>query len=137
MRCWTGPGAAARRASASGCCSRRALLGIANAGAPGLLLLDEATSGLDLAGRELLLDLVDRSAVLTDLDVRATLVVAHHLEDLPVSTSHALLLAGGRVVAEGPADDVLGSTALAEAFGIPVVGRRRADGRFAVVGTGG
>ena len=68
---------------------------------PRLLLLDEPSTGLDIAAREQLLESID---LLTEThpDV-ASVLVTHHLEELPSSTTHALLLADGRVVAAGPA----------------------------------
>lgn len=70
---------------------------------PRLLLLDEPATGLDLAAREQLLD-----ALATSRQVHpelATVLVTHHLEELPASTTHAMLLRAGRCVASGPADD--------------------------------
>jgi iron complex transport system ATP-binding protein len=101
--------------------------------APPLLLLDEPASGLDLAARELLL------AALTELaafdPALATVVVSHHLEDLPAHTSHALLLAGGAVVGAGQVATTLTSEALSACFGVGVaVGRH--DGRWLATMTG-
>src|SRR5579863_6482706 len=64
---------------------------------PRLLLLDEPSTGLDIAAREQLLESIDRLTQ-TQPDV-ATVLVTHHLEELPSSTTHAVLLADGRVVA--------------------------------------
>ena len=63
---------------------------------PRLILLDEPSTGLDIAAREQLLESID---LLTEThpDV-ASVLVTHHLEELPSSTTHALLLADGRVV---------------------------------------
>jgi iron complex transport system ATP-binding protein len=94
---------------------------------PGLLLLDEPTAGLDLGGRE---DLVHRlSALAADPSTPATVLVTHHVDEIPPGYDHVLLLRGGRVTAAGPIDDVLTSTALSECFGIDVTLERR-DGRF-------
>jgi iron complex transport system ATP-binding protein len=94
---------------------------------PRLLLLDEPTAGLDLGGRE---DLVQRlSALAADPSTPATVLVTHHVDEIPPGYDHVLLLRGGRVTAAGPIDDVLTSTALSECFGIDVTLERR-DGRF-------
>ncbi|HEV2527532.1 MAG TPA: ATP-binding cassette domain-containing protein [Thermomicrobiales bacterium] len=94
---------------------------------PRLLLLDEPATGLDLPAREALLAAVTdlRS---TDPDL-AIVVVAHHLEDLPSGTSHALLMAKGLAVRQGDAAEVLRSEPISECFGIPVEVTHR-DGRW-------
>lgn len=89
---------------------------------PELLLLDEPTTGLDLPGREALLGTLERLA--RDDPDRATVVVSHHLEDVPATTTHALLLAHGRVVATGPVDDVLAAEPMSACFGVAVHVRR-------------
>jgi iron complex transport system ATP-binding protein len=94
---------------------------------PRLLLLDEPTGGLDLVGREHVL------ATLADLheaDDRLTIVLStHHLEELPVTTSHVLLLANGRRVAFGTPVEVLSDETLSRAYGCNV-NVTRADGRY-------
>ena len=57
---------------------------------------------------------------------------SHHLEDLPVTTDHALLLNGGRVVAAGAVDDVLTDDVVSRCFGI-AVRIHRAGGRWTAV----
>jgi iron complex transport system ATP-binding protein len=85
---------------------------------PRLLVLDEPASGLDLPAREALI------ASLTDLEqsdpALASMMVSHHLEELPPTITHALLLREGRVVACGSAVDVLVDQPVSEAFGIPI-----------------
>ena len=85
---------------------------------PRLLLLDEPSTGLDIAAREQLLEAIDLLTH-THPDV-ATVLVTHHLEELPSSTTHALLLAGGRVVAAGPATQALSSANVSAAFDHPI-----------------
>jgi iron complex transport system ATP-binding protein len=55
--------------------------------------------------------------------------VTHHVEEVPVGTTHALLLSRGRVVGSGPVDQVLVAPLLSRAFGLPLVVEHR-DGRF-------
>lgn len=96
----------------------RALIARALVVEPHLLLLDEPTTGLDLAAREILLDvLMDLRTLRPDL---ASVLVTHHLEELPASTTHALVLSEGRVMASGSVDDVLDSDTVSRAFGHPV-----------------
>ncbi|MEO9323811.1 ABC transporter ATP-binding protein [Nocardioides sp. C4-1] len=95
---------------------------------PELLLLDEPAAGLDLGGRE---DLVSTLSTLAyDPDAPATVLVSHHVEEIPPGFTHALLLRQGAVVAQGPVDDVLTERALSATFGMPLV-LTRADGRWA------
>jgi iron complex transport system ATP-binding protein len=96
----------------------RVLIARALISEPRLLLLDEPSTGLDIAAREQLLETVD---LLTETHPEvASVLVTHHLEELPTSTTHALLLADGRVVAAGPAADALTSENVSAAFSHPI-----------------
>lgn len=98
---------------------------------PDLLLLDEPTTGLDLAAREVLLGVL---AELRQLRPElASVLVTHHLEELPASTTHALVLSGGTVVARGEVDEALTSETISEAFRHPIAVERRA-GRWSATG---
>jgi iron complex transport system ATP-binding protein len=95
---------------------------------PELLLLDEPAAALDLGAREALVLRLSRLAA--DATAPTTVLVSHHVEEIPRGYTHALLLAHGRVVASGPIDEVLVGSALSETFGLPLQVERR-DGRFA------
>ena len=85
---------------------------------PRLLLLDEPTAGLDLPSRERLIASFDAMA-----DANAalpTVTVTHHLEEIPATTTHALLLRQGTVVAQGPIAATLTGAAVSDCFGIDV-----------------
>ena len=106
---------------------QRTLLARAMMTDPELLLLDEPAAGLDLGARE---DLVARlTALAADPDGPATVMVTHHVEEIPPGFTHALMLREGRVVAQGLLDDVLTAENLSETFAQPLelVSRR---GRF-------
>ncbi len=82
---------------------------------PELLLLDEPAAGLDLGGRE---ELVARLADLAaDPDSPATVLVTHHVEEIPPGFSHCLILSEGKVVDSGLLTDVLTADNLSKAFG--------------------
>jgi iron complex transport system ATP-binding protein len=108
----------------------RTLIARALMGRPRVLLLDEPAAGLDLAGREQLLASLD--ALRHEQPELATVLVTHHLEELPATTSHALLLRDGRMLAAGPAADVLTTERVGACFDYPVVIARQA-GRWQVL----
>jgi len=108
----------------------RALIARALMAEPELLLLDEPAAGLDVAGREQLLTSMDE---LRQQQPRlATVLVTHHLEELPASTTHALLLRGGKTLAAGTVGDVLTSELASACFDHRVAITRHA-GRWAVL----
>lgn len=94
---------------------------------PELLLLDEPAAGLDLAGRE---DLVQRLAELAgDADAPATVLITHHVEEIPPNFTHALLLREGTVVAQGLLAETVTGENLSKTFGLPLLVRHE-EGRF-------
>ena len=85
---------------------------------PELLLLDEPASSLDLGGRE---DLLKRIEIFAkDPLAPATVIVTHHIEEIPSGTTHALLLKDGTVVAQGVIDTVITDQNLSHAYGLPI-----------------
>ena len=88
---------------------------------PEVLLLDEPNAGLDMGGREALVEALDQLAA----ESPPTVLVTHHVEDIPPTTTHLLALAGGHPVAQGPIDEVLSAELLSELFGLPVELDRR------------
>jgi iron complex transport system ATP-binding protein len=105
----------------------RALIARALMPRPRLLLLDEPTTGLDVAAREQLLTGLDElRAEHPDL---ASVLVTHHLEEIPASSTHAVLLRAGEVVASGGIDEVLTTERVSACFDHPIR-VARLDGRF-------
>ena len=94
---------------------------------PELLLLDEPASSLDLGGRE---DLLRRIESLSkDPLAPATVIVTHHIEEIPVGTTHALLLRDGVAVAQGEVASVITDQNLTQAYGLAITVQTE-GGRF-------
>jgi iron complex transport system ATP-binding protein len=85
---------------------------------PELLLLDEPAAGLDVGGRERLVAYLCRLA--SQADHPTTVMITHHVEEIPAGFTHVLLLKAGAVVVAGPLRDVLTAEALSETFGLPL-----------------
>jgi iron complex transport system ATP-binding protein len=95
---------------------------------PAVVLLDEPSARLDLGGREQLVAALDDLAA--DPAAPPSVVVTHHVDDIPPSTTHALLLRDGKILRAGPIDDVLDADGLSETFGLALTLERRPSGRF-------
>ena len=94
---------------------------------PELLLLDEPASSLDLGARE---DLLRRIESLSkDPLAPATVIVTHHIEEIPVGTTHALLLRDGVEVAQGEVASVITDQNLTQAYGLAITVQTE-GGRF-------
>jgi len=85
---------------------------------PELLLLDEPSASLDLGARETLVR--DLDALAADDELAAIILVTHHVEEVPPSFGHALVLGGGQAVASGRVEGALDGPGLSRAFGLPI-----------------
>jgi iron complex transport system ATP-binding protein len=94
---------------------------------PELLLLDEPAAGLDLAGREMLVNTLGELA--QDHYAPASVLVTHHVEEIPAGVTHAMLLRGGKIVAAGPLRETLTAGNLTKAFDVEL-SLAEADGRW-------
>jgi ABC-2 type transport system ATP-binding protein len=99
-------GAVARRQAGglSGGERRRLAVALAFAGEPAALFLDEPTAGLDVESRRAVWAEIDRYC----LDGGTVLLTTHHLEEAERLATRVVLLARGRVVAEGTAAQLAG-----------------------------
>jgi iron complex transport system ATP-binding protein len=97
---------------------KRTLIARALMSDPELLLLDEPASGLDLGGREDLLKRFDLLA--NDPTAPATLMITHHIEEIPTGSTHALLLKSGSIVSSGAIASVITSENLSAAYDMPI-----------------
>ncbi|WP_299305188.1 ABC transporter ATP-binding protein [uncultured Brachybacterium sp.] len=92
---------------------------------PELLLLDEPAAGLDLGGRESLVRTLGRLA--KDPATPVTVLVTHHVEEIPPGYTHVALLREGAVVAAGPIGETLTSQNLTLTFGLPLIVEQRGE----------
>jgi len=134
---------------------QRVLIARALMGRPALLLIDEPCAGLDLPGREVLLETIDALAAAGSS--RATsrgssraaprgghacpsramsrgphttlVMVTHHIEEITPRFTHVLILKAGQVLAAGTKDEVLTDANLKAAFDLNVELDRR-HGRY-------
>lgn len=88
----------------SGGMKQRAMLAVALAGEPSLLLADEPASAQDPVTRRQLVDLLRRLVKEENLSL---LLVTHELSILPGLADRVIVLLNGRIMEDGPTDDVL------------------------------
>jgi iron complex transport system ATP-binding protein len=97
---------------------RRVILARALAQEPQVLLLDEPTAHLDLKYQAEVLTLVQRLAYQGGLTV---VIALHDLNQAALCAHRLALLANGRLLALGSADEILTPERLAYAYGVEVV----------------
>jgi ABC-2 type transport system ATP-binding protein len=95
--------AGTRIARLSGGQRRRLDVAIGIVGRPELLFLDEPTVGFDPAARREFHDLVHR---LTDVDATTVLLTTHDLDEAEKLADRIVILADGRIIADGSADQL-------------------------------
>ncbi|MEW9552824.1 ABC transporter ATP-binding protein [Nonomuraea sp. NPDC050783] len=103
---------------------QRVRFALALAGGPRLLVLDEPTVGLDVDGRRALWQEVTRRGA-------TTVFATHYLAEAETYADRVVLLAGGRVIADGPVEAVKalvggGEVRFDSGGGTPDVARLRA-----------
>jgi iron complex transport system ATP-binding protein len=94
---------------------------------PEILLLDEPAAGLDVGGRE---DILSRFANFSrDNKAPVSVLVTHHIEEIPEGTTHALLMKDGLIAVSGPVDEVITSEHVSAVFNLPISVHKE-NGRF-------
>jgi iron complex transport system ATP-binding protein len=99
---------------------RRILIARALVHRPKQLLLDEPSNALDLAAQRELRETLRRLA----REGTGLVLVTHHLGDILPEIERVILMSGGRIVADGPREELLTVQRLSELFNTPVrIGR--------------
>jgi iron complex transport system ATP-binding protein len=96
---------------------RLTLIARALATGASIVLLDEPSAGLDVAHVLRLFQLLRRIAA----SGRSIVVVLHQLDEALTWAGHALLLAGGQLIASGTADTVISEDPVRRAYGVELV----------------
>lgn len=107
---------------------QRVLIARALVNEPSLVVLDEPTARLDAGGREMLVASLESLA--TESPDLPVVLVTHHLEEIPRTTTHCALMNAGRLTAAGAIGEVLSSESLSGCFGVDLTLERRPNGRL-------
>ena len=99
--------------SLSGGEQQKVLIARAMAQEPNLLMLDEPTSNLDLHWKRKITDLVHQLRDQMELTV---LMISHEITSLGPYSDRTVLLDHGRILADGPGKEVLGSSAMEQVY---------------------
>jgi iron complex transport system ATP-binding protein len=105
--------------------ARRVLIARALVHNPRALLFDEPCNSLDLAAQQSLRRTMSGLAT----SGTAIILVTHELADIVPEIQRVVLMSRGRVVADGPKEEILQVERLAELFGVKVQMARR-DGHY-------
>src|SRR6202140_4857880 len=105
--------------------ARRVLIARALVHKPGALLFDEPCNSLDLAAQQSLRQTMRALAN----SGTAIILVTHELADVVPEIQRVVLMSQGRVVADGPKEEILRVERLAALFGVEVEMARR-DGHY-------
>lgn len=100
---------------------RRVMIARALVHEPEMLLLDEPSNALDLAAQRELREILRQVAV-GSATRRGTgiIMVTHHLADILPEIERVVMLREGRIVGDGPKEELLEAGRLQELFGVPL-----------------
>jgi len=131
----------ARVKTLSGGQQRRLDVGLGIVGDPELLFLDEPTTGFDPSARRQAWDVVERLRALG----KTVLLTTHYMEEAQALADRLLVIAAGRIIAEGSPDEIGGRASASSRIRFPWPATRDLDdlpvpavrdGTHAVVETG-
>ncbi|MGH8638503.1 MAG: ABC transporter ATP-binding protein [Burkholderiales bacterium] len=94
--------------------ARRVMLARVLVTSPRALVLDEPTTGLDLGSRHSFMERVRNIA----RGGTTLILITHHIEEIVPEIERVILLRSGRVVADGPKEEMLTTDRLTEVFGV-------------------
>ena len=106
---------------------QRVLIARARMARPLLLILDEPCAGLDPGGRELLLASIQNLAKIQR--EMGLILVTHHVEEIMPVFEKSLILANGRIIENGPTEEVICPQLIQRLYGISTK-IKRAAGRY-------
>lgn len=106
---------------------QRVLLARSLMGRPDLLILDEPAAGMDMAGREKLLNHIEQLA--SNQDAPTLLMVTHHISEIMPAFPMILLLKDGSILAHGPKASTLTEQNISRLYDLQVKLQSR-SGRF-------
>lgn len=94
-----------------------------------IVLLDEPTTALDVYHQERVLQILRSTAD----QGRALVVVLHDLNSAVMYADRLVVMSGGRVLTQGPVDDVLDAAMLSDVYGLPMAVVEHPLGRGKIV----
>jgi iron complex transport system ATP-binding protein len=95
---------------------RRIMIARALVHKPEMLLLDEPSNALDIAAQR---ELRDALRIVAQQGT-GIIMVTHHLADILPEIDRVIMMRAGRIVADGPRQDLITATQLKELFGVEV-----------------
>jgi iron complex transport system ATP-binding protein len=105
--------------------ARRVLLARAVVHNPEVMLLDEAVSNLDLLAKRMYRDSLEGFVQ----DGRTLILVTHDLSEIIQPIGRVVVMKEGKIIADGPKEDVLNEDVLSQAYGTRIFVSER-EGRF-------
>lgn len=94
-----------------------------------LLILDEPATGLDYGNQIALLELLRSLAA----DGYGILKTTHHPDHVLASSDRVAILKDGRIVADGPPEDVMSAALLSDLYGVAIAPTHLPDGRLVIL----